>query len=95
MTARHLQIFVEIYRTGSITKAAQNLFLTQPAVTRALHETEAHYGVQLFERMNRRLRVTESGRRFSLRAQFTTKYAARVIFSPDAGFHRRFTPFPP
>ena len=39
MTARHLQIFVEIYRTGSITKAAQNLFLTQPAVTRALHET--------------------------------------------------------
>lgn len=68
MTARHLQIFVEIYRTGSITKAAQNLFLTQPAVTRALHETEAHYGVQLFERMNRRLRVTESGRRFYAQA---------------------------
>ena len=50
MTARHLRIFVEIYQTGSVTKAAQNLFLTQPTVTRALRETEEYYGVQLFER---------------------------------------------
>lgn len=68
MTARHLRIFVEIYQTGSVTKAAQNLFLTQPTVTRALRETEAYYGVQLFERMNRRLKVTESGRQFYAQA---------------------------
>ena len=42
--------------------AAELLHMTQPAVTRTIQEIEQYYGVRLFERINRRLYVTESGR---------------------------------
>ncbi len=62
MTIRHMQIFAAVYRQESVTKAAEELHMTQPAVTRAIHEIEQHYGIRLFERMHRRLLVTEAGR---------------------------------
>ena len=62
MTIRNMQIFTEIYRQGSVTKAAEALHMTQPAVTRAIQDMERHYGVRLFERLHRGLSVTESGK---------------------------------
>lgn len=62
MTIRHIKIFLEVYRLENITKAAEHLHMTQPAVTRAIKEIEQYYGVRLFERFNRRLSVTESGK---------------------------------
>lgn len=62
MTIRHMKIFLEVYRTENITKAAEHLHMTQPAVTRAIQEIENYYGVHLFERINRRLYVTETGK---------------------------------
>lgn len=64
MTVRHMRIFLAVYRCGGITSAAQQLHMTQPAVTRAIQELENYYGVKLFERMGRRLSVTEVGKRF-------------------------------
>lgn len=61
MTLRHLEIFAEVKRTGSITKAADSLNMAQPAVSRAIRELESYYGVRLFERMNRKLYITEAG----------------------------------
>ena len=43
----------------SITKAAADLYMTQPAVTRAIQEIEAYYGLTLFDRINKRLSATE------------------------------------
>lgn len=63
MTLRHLRIFAEVYRAGNVTRAAEILHMTQPAVTRAVQELEQHYGVRLFERMYRHLSPTEGGRR--------------------------------
>lgn len=63
MTLRHLRIFAEVYRAGNVTRAAEVLHMTQPAVTRAVQELEQHYGVRLFERMYRHLSPTEGGRR--------------------------------
>ena len=63
MTLRHMRIFQKIYETQSVTRAAEALHMTQPAVTRALQELEKYYGLRLFERLNRRLPVTEAGRR--------------------------------
>lgn len=63
MTIRHLRIFVEVYRAGNVTRAAEEFHLTQPAVTRALQELEQYYGVRLFERMYRHLSPTEAGER--------------------------------
>ena len=63
MTLRHMRIFQKIYETQSVTRAAEALHMTQPAVTRALQELEKYYGLRLFERLNRRLTVTEAWRR--------------------------------
>lgn len=63
MTLRHLKIFTEVCRTGSITRAAENLYMAQPAVSVAIAELEKNYGIQLFERINKRLVITEIGRR--------------------------------
>ena len=63
MTLRHMRIFQKIYEKQSVTRAAEELHMTQPAVTRALQELERYYGLHLFERLGRRLAVTEAGRR--------------------------------
>lgn len=76
MTNRHLNIFLAVYQTGSVTRAAEKLYMTQPAVTRAIKELEHYYGVLLFERINQRLSVTEAGRQFYA-------YALHIIDSFD------------
>ena len=62
MTLRHLKIFLAICETGSTTAAAQALHVAQPSVSTALRELEDHYGVPVFERYAKRLRITEAGR---------------------------------
>lgn len=62
MTLRHLEIFRAVCARESVTQAAEALNMTQPAVSMAIRELEAFYGVRLFERMNRRLYITEGGR---------------------------------
>lgn len=68
MTLRHIKVFLTVYKTQNMTLAAEQLHLTQPAVTRVIKEIENYYGVCLFERLNRRLYVTESGRRLYAQA---------------------------
>lgn len=62
MTLRHLEIFRAVCTQESVTQAAERLNMTQPAVSMAIRELETFYGVRLFERMNRRLYITEAGR---------------------------------
>ena len=64
MTLRHMKIFLAVYRTRHMTRAAQQLSMTQPAVTRAIQEIESYYGIRLFERINRKLYMTETGNAF-------------------------------
>lgn len=61
MTLRHLEIFRAVCAHESATQAAETLHMTQPAVSIAIRELEVFYGVRLFERMNRRLYITEAG----------------------------------
>lgn len=62
MTLRHLRIFQTVCKSGSITATADKLNISQPAVSIAIHELEAFYNTKLFERMNRRIYVTETGK---------------------------------
>lgn len=64
MTIRHMRIFLQVYALESITKAAEILNMTQPAVTRAIQEMERYYGVCLFERIGHRLSRTAAGQEF-------------------------------
>ncbi len=61
MTLKHLKIFSEVCRNESITKAATSLNMAQPAVSTAIHELEVFYHVKLFERMNRKIYITNAG----------------------------------
>lgn len=61
MTIRHLRIFTEVCRMESITLAGENLNMAQPAVSSAIKELESYYGVRLFERMNRKIYITNAG----------------------------------
>ena len=61
---RQLKAYQAIVSTGSVTSAAEQLFLTQPAVSRALASLEAELGFQLFDRRGRHLVHSERGRRF-------------------------------
>jgi DNA-binding transcriptional LysR family regulator len=64
MTIRHMKIFISVFREQNITRAAETLYMTQPAVTRAIQEIEHYYGIKLFDRINQRLYVTETGKEF-------------------------------
>lgn len=65
MTIRHIKIFLAVFDNDcNTTKAAEALHMTQPAVSLAIHELEQYYGVTLFDRIGRRLKITEAGLRF-------------------------------
>ncbi|MCC2548397.1 LysR family transcriptional regulator [Hymenobacter sp. BT175] len=57
-----LRVFQSVARHLSFTKAAQELFITQPAVTKHIRELERSYGQRLFERRGNRVSLTEAGR---------------------------------
>lgn len=56
-----LEIFLTIVQTGSFTRAAERLHMTQPTVSQQLAMLEAQIGTQLIERDTRRLRPTPAG----------------------------------
>lgn len=59
-----MQTFVQIADQGSMTRAAEAMGTSLPAVVRALAALEAHLGVRLFHRTTRRLSLTEEGRHY-------------------------------
>lgn len=62
MTLRHIEIFAAVCREdGSITRAANRLHISQPTVSVAIQEMEAHYGGKLFDRLSNRLYITPFG----------------------------------
>lgn len=63
MTIRHLKIFIRVAETGSMSLAAKTLYLSQPTVSQAVHELEEHYETRLFDRLSRRLFITEEGKK--------------------------------
>ncbi|HSI84441.1 MAG TPA: LysR substrate-binding domain-containing protein [Candidatus Methylacidiphilales bacterium] len=64
MELRHLRYFVAVAEELSFTKAARCLRLAQPSLTRQIKNLEEEIGVELFERANNRITLTEPGRRF-------------------------------
>lgn len=61
MTLRHLKIFQAVAETGSFTKAADKLYITQSAVSHAIRDLEEQAGTPLFERRSKNVHLTKSG----------------------------------
>lgn len=59
-SVRQLRAFVAVYHAGQVSAAAEQLALTQPAVSVLLRELEDKLGVKLFDRSTRALRRTEA-----------------------------------
>jgi LysR family transcriptional regulator, cyn operon transcriptional activator len=61
MNLQQLRYLVSAADTGSISRAAQTCRVTQPVVSRALHDLEREFGVVLFRKTGRRLAPTDAG----------------------------------
>ncbi|MAN79025.1 MAG: LysR family transcriptional regulator [Rhodospirillaceae bacterium] len=61
-TLRQLQVLTAVARHGSFTRAAQDLGMTQSAVSTSVRHLEAELGLPLFDRDTRNVRPTETGR---------------------------------
>ena len=57
-----LRVFITAAKTLNFTKCAEQLYISQPAVSKHIGELESRYKVQLFERSGSRLALTEAGR---------------------------------
>jgi DNA-binding transcriptional LysR family regulator len=69
MNLRHLSIFICVCDQGSMTAAAEKLYMTQPSVSQAIAELERHYKVPLFERFGKKLYLTEAGKKLQAYAR--------------------------
>ena len=61
-TLRQLKVFEAAARHQSFSRAADELHLTQPGVSMQVKELEDHAGLPLFERIGRKMHITEAGR---------------------------------
>ena len=62
MNFRQLQVFQAVARNKSFTGAAKELFLTQPAVSIQIQQLEEAYQTKLFDRLGKRVSLTEAGK---------------------------------
>jgi DNA-binding transcriptional LysR family regulator len=68
-TLNQLQIFLKVVQTQSITKASEELNLTQPAVSIQLRNLQSQFDIPLTEVMNRKLYITDFGREIAEAAE--------------------------
>ncbi|MFC0905590.1 LysR family transcriptional regulator [Clostridium sp. MT-14] len=76
MTIRDLEIFVAVAESGKIGSAAKKLYISQPTVSHVISQIEKEYHVKLFDRLSRKLYITEVGKEF-------LNYARHIL----ANFH--------
>ncbi|WP_335385678.1 LysR family transcriptional regulator [Neobacillus drentensis] len=62
LNIENLKMFCLVVDEGSISQAARLSYVSQPAVTRQIHQLENYYGTLLFDRSEGKLTVTETGR---------------------------------
>ena len=92
-----LQVFASAARHLSFTQAADELFVTQAAVSHQIKALESHLGVQLFKRHNRTLSLTDAGQRYLPdveRAFDTLKVATESLLSQGEAQHLTISMLP-
>ncbi|MEW5944242.1 MAG: LysR family transcriptional regulator [Pseudomonadota bacterium] len=72
MADRRLQVFYTVAKQLSFTKAAELLFMTQPAVTFQVKQLEEHFNTRLFERSHSKITLTPAG-------ELVLEYAEKIL----------------
>ena len=90
MTLEQLRIFVAVAEREHVTRAAADLHLTQSATSAAIAALENRYDAKLFDRVGRRIELTEAGRLFLVeaRAVLARAAAAETLLTDLAGLKR-------
>lgn len=78
MLYRQVECFLVVAKLGSMSRAAEEMFLTQPSLTARIAALEKEVGAQLFVRTKQGMRLTEAGREF-------LPYAERCVSSIESG----------
>ena len=91
MELRHLRYFLAVAEAKTVSRAAERIRISQPALSRQIHDLEAELGVRLFDRAGRTLRLTGAGEDLLVYGRSVLKEAeafrerARVLQRGDTG----------
>ena len=83
MTIQQILYAIVIAEKGSINKAAETLYISQPSLTSAVQELEKSIGIQIFNRSGRGVTLTNDGREFLL--------YARQVYSQYENLENRYS----
>ncbi len=84
-TLRQLEVFLAVARSESVSRAAGALHMSQSAVSGSLSDLEGQFDMQLFDRIGKRLRLSDLGRTVRAQAESTLGQAADL----ERGFENR------
>ena len=89
MNIYQIRYFCEACRCQNITKAAENLHISQPAITNAIKDLEAEFGVQLFHRLAKGVILTEEGKVLYNKSNVLISYMENLIEVMGGLGHKR------
>ena len=92
MNTLHFKYAIEVERTGSITQAADNLYMAQPNLSKAIKELEDTLGIPIFKRTSRGMVPTEKGAAFLIYAKniLAQINEMEALYVSDNGVKQRF-----
>lgn len=93
MNILYLKYAVEVAKSGSISKAAEVLYVAQPNISRAIKELEASLGIVIFDRTSKGMRLTPDGEKLMQYAKSILSQIDEVeeIFRNGEGGKRKFS----
>ncbi len=83
MNIRHLEYIIEIYKCGSINKAAQNMYLNQSNLSNVVKSMEKDFGYEIFRRKNSGIEITPEGELFCEYAENILMQVNRMRHVPN------------
>ena len=98
MELRHLRYFVAVAEQENVSRAALKLHVSQPGISRQIHDLEEEIGFPLFERSAKALKLTEAGKTFLEEARAVLQRAddavknARAVAAGSSEIHVGYAP---
>jgi DNA-binding transcriptional LysR family regulator len=89
MELRHLRYFVAVAEEENVSRAASKLHVSQPGISRQIHDLEDEIGFLLFERSGKSVRLTAAGKIFFGEARDILQRAADAVKKARAGLASR------
>ena len=92
MTLQQLYYIITISETGSLNKASEILYITQPSLTSAIKELEKEIGITIFHRSGRGVTLTNDGEEFILYARQIYQQYENLLekYGKDGNFKKKF-----